>query len=268
MEKVRDSIVDGLFYPGERETLKKTVAGLLGKAVVPFTDAQAIITPHAGYDYAGMHIAHAFKAASDRFIRTIVLLGPVHRDPEKAISLSESAFFSTPVGSTAVDSSLVEALTEGSTTMIQNDIPHLEEHCLEIQLPFIQYLFPEATIVPILMGLPSQGNIRALSQALDVVFNETIDTTLFVISTNASPHTKPGAVEHYADSFIASIVSGADDRSVKACGFGCAVAVLSMKSVCMKPFLLSRGVSEVDKGAPKRTVAYVSIGMKKETGDE
>ena len=268
MEKVREAIVDGLFYPGEGEELKITVAGLLNKAEVPFTDAQAIITPHAGYDYAGIHIAHAFKAASNRNIRTIVLLGPVHRDPEDAISLSESAFFSTPLGSTAIDSSLVEDLTECSTKIMQNDIPHLEEHCLEVQLPFIQYLFPEAAIVPILMGLPSQGNIRAISQALDVVFSETIDATLFVISANASPYAEPEAAEHQADLFTASIINGAEDRSVKACGFGCAAAVLSMKSVCLKPFVLSRGVSEVDKGSPKRTVAYVSIGMKRETGDE
>ena len=92
-ERLRPPIVDGLFYPAKREALGALVDQLIADSPVPRGASPAVISPHAGYEYAGPVMAAAYRAVAMRPVRLAVILGPVHRDAEDGVFLPESAAF-------------------------------------------------------------------------------------------------------------------------------------------------------------------------------
>ena len=188
--KIRESIVNGIFYPSEEKELITLIENLMSQTERDPGDAFAIITPHAGYTYAGKQIARAFKSTINRQIKNIVIVAPIHSKQDPGIYLPESKFFLTPIGSIPVNQDLVDELLTCSTNILNKDIPHLEEHCIELQLPFIRYLFPNIPIVPILLGNSSEKNIKLLSNALQLTFSSSYDHTLFIITSNMSAYKK------------------------------------------------------------------------------
>ncbi len=249
--RVRDPIVQGIFYPDTREELEAEVFRFLAdgdKDVAIRPGATAIVSPHAGYPFCGAFIGSAFLAAAGRSVETVVILAPVHREPEDAIFLTESMYFTTPLGRIEVADDLVSELEASGTRIIRNDIPHLEEHAIEVQLPFIQHQFPKARIVPILMGRASVTNARLLAKALDLTFGEKSESTLFVVSSNLSNDTDREAasksvgelmrfIEH-AD--CEGLMTAYHEKSVTACGSGCIAALLCRSQAAGSAKLLSK----------------------------
>lgn len=185
---IRDSIVSGLFYPETGPLLKDKVEALL--ALYPYKGfAQAIVSPHGSYEYSGGIAALAWSAVAARqCIEHIVIIGPWHRAVQKGIFLSESSAFSTPLGQVEVDTDMIENLVGCNFGLHIDDIPHLGEHSIEIHLPFMKSLFPQARLTPVLIGLPDQATVLSLAHALSDVFKNRLKSTIFVISTNIAAH--------------------------------------------------------------------------------
>jgi AmmeMemoRadiSam system protein B len=122
---IRPPLVDGLFYPAKREALAAQIDDLLSRSEVPRAARFAVISPHAGYEYAGEVMAAAYRAIALRPVRTAVLIGPVHRDPEEGIFLPESTSFNTPLGQVPVDTEASASLMARDPLFRRNDIPHL-----------------------------------------------------------------------------------------------------------------------------------------------
>src|SRR4030042_277171 len=163
--RVRASTVDGIFYPADREGLAQRVQGLLAGGG-PAGTAGCLISPHAAYGYSGGPAAAAFQAAAAAPVQRVLLLGPVHREASDRLLLPESEAYQTPLGATAVDQETVRRLAARDPCFALDDIPHLEEHCLEVQLPFLQTLFPQARLVPLLMGRSPARLVDALAAAV------------------------------------------------------------------------------------------------------
>ena len=186
-KRVRSPVGAGLFYPEDRgEMLDKLRSFGLNDRRGGW--AQAIIAPHGAWNYSGALVADAFASAIERSgkIRRVVLLGPIHDKRENGLFLSNSHSFYTPLGNIAVDHKVSEELKFNSSFFEINDIPHLAEHSIEILLPFIKYCFPNASIVPILMGQPKAQYIYDLAQALKKVITPMLSETLIVVSCNLS----------------------------------------------------------------------------------
>jgi AmmeMemoRadiSam system protein B len=186
-KRIRSPVVNGLFYPEEKaETLVwiRSFGLERGKG----GSARAIIAPHGAWELSGKLAAAAFGSAAgrsgDRSPSQVVLLGPIHDQQEGGVFLSDSHSFQTPLGDIPVDQEITEKLALSSSLLEINDIPHLQEHSIEVLLPFVKYCFPHASIVPILMGQPAESSISALAYALRLVFTPLIDDTLFVVSCN------------------------------------------------------------------------------------
>ncbi|MCX7816697.1 MAG: AmmeMemoRadiSam system protein B [Syntrophales bacterium] len=154
---IRPSAVDGRFYPGNKVTLKKTVEILLESAVKsPVKDPIAIVAPHAGYIYSGQIAADAFKQVAGKDYDTVIILGTNHTSATlKGIALYPGDGFETPLGTVWIDQELVHTLLENSPDCVMDSSAHAKEHSIEVQLPFIQVLFPNAKIVPLVIGRPS-----------------------------------------------------------------------------------------------------------------
>lgn len=263
---MRTPIVDGIFYPAEKEKLESKIKELLADAPEPDPEIaapEAILVPHAGYSYTGELAAKGFKAVSSREINTVVVLSPVTRDAQDGIFLSDYDSFQTPLGEALVDRDAEAALLNHKGRICINNFPFLEEHSIEVQLPFIQYLWPKAKIVPIHIGRQNPGTVKQLSKALKEVFKDRMTSTLFVISANISPYLERSLAQEYADSFLSLVTDGdyekilsqLQKRKVLPNGTGCTAAVLGMSD---RPQAAVLGKS--DSGGDK-IVCYASLSI-------
>lgn len=269
--KVRDATVAGIFYPDDPSELEERVAALLEAARPAILNAKAIVSPHAGLDYSGDLSALAWKSSSARRIDTVLILAPLHRAEESQIFLPEADYFEMPTGRVSVDRDIVEELKDCGTVMSENDIPHFEEHGIELQLPFMIAQFPDARLVPVLVGKPTPAVIKALASALTLVFADRIDSTLVVLSTDLGSADDEHIAEAYADRFLksflaedgTSIIEGLGAGHVSACGSGCASAYFaSGLSKGSKPVLLGRHDSSASRETgEERLVHYAAIAF-------
>jgi MEMO1 family protein len=129
---------------------------LLARA--PSTDvpveAMSYIVPHAGYIYSGSvaAVAYAHMSRAGLKPRRVVVIGPSHRVYLQGIAVSEANIFRTPLGDIPVDGQAKRALLKRGDVIL-SDMPHAQEHSLEVQLPFLQALFGEFELVPLVVGI-------------------------------------------------------------------------------------------------------------------
>jgi len=268
--KIRASTVDGIFYPAEAAPLSALVGELLRLAESGPGGARCIVSPHAAYAFSGEVAAAAYRAAAGRAVERVVLLGPVHREPAERLCLPESEAFQTPMGSCEVDGTFLEKLAQASPRFLFDDIPHLEEHCLEVQLPFVQALFPRARIAPVLLGKPAPALVQALAEALRQALARDSDGTLIVASANMtlsrpleqSARELAAALELIRSGDGEALLQAASRRSVSTCGAGCIAAILSLERLWGgRAEILKLGDSLAAGGDRRKVVQYAAIAF-------
>ena len=182
MTVVREPAVAGQFYPEDRMELQALVGDLLA-AVEQSSDTppKALIVPHAGYVYSGAVAASAYArlAPYRNTIKRVVLLGPCHRVPVAGLALSGADSFRTPLGDVPVDHGTVAALVAKGVRVFEAS--HQYEHSLEVQLPFLQTVLGEFSIVPVVVG---EATARSVANLLEMLWAG--PETLIVISTDLS----------------------------------------------------------------------------------
>jgi AmmeMemoRadiSam system protein B len=168
---VKTPNVAGTFYPADAAELAATVKGFLedARASERAEDVVAIITPHAGYPYSGAVAATAFRQLEGRHPATVVLLGPSHYCASPSIAAGTYDGYETPLGVARVDGEFVAAVAERCADVTYTNVPFAREHCLEVQLPFVQTLFPEARVAPFIFCRQDPAATATFGGALDEV---------------------------------------------------------------------------------------------------
>jgi len=155
---IRPAAVAGSFYPADAETLRAQITGLLDSAAdtvsVSAQRLKALIVPHAGYVYSGPVAATAYRCLAPvrEQIRNIVLLGPSHHVYLRTIAAPEADQFATPLGKISVDQERLQQLIHQYPIIQTDPVAHSREHCLEVQLPFLQQTLDSFRILPLLVG--------------------------------------------------------------------------------------------------------------------
>ena len=205
MTAVRAPAVAGFFYPASARDLTDAVDGYLAGAA----DAgggrmpKAIIVPHAGYVYSAPIAAPAFAAlgkAADR-IRRVVLLGPAHRVAVRGLAAPDAAAFRTPLGDVPIDRAAIAALSD-LPYVAARDIAHRDEHCLEVQLPFLQRMLGDFALVPLLVGDATPDEVATV---LDRLWGG--PETLIVVSSDLSHYHDYASAQRMDASAAAAIES-------------------------------------------------------------
>jgi AmmeMemoRadiSam system protein B/AmmeMemoRadiSam system protein A len=151
----RPPAVAGSFYPGDPASLRDDLTACLAvqPAPTPAGLLKAIIVPHAGYVYSGSTAgkAYALLAPLAGRIRRVVLLGPCHRVAVQGLAAPTVQAFATPLGSIPLDRAALDALAD-LPQVVASDAAHAQEHSLEVQLPFLQTVLGEFTLVPLAVG--------------------------------------------------------------------------------------------------------------------
>ncbi len=213
MSAIRQPAVAGSFYSADAGSLATTVATLLDEAPHKDTAApKALIVPHAGYMYSGPVAATGYaqlEAHRHRYQR-VILLGPAHRAWFEGLAVSSADAFRTPLGDVPIDRAGLTAL--GVDVM---DTPHLHEHSLEVQLPFLQSVLREFRLVPIVVGDATPDQVAAV---LDALWDG--PETLIVVSSDLS-HYLPYDKAESIDARTCRAIEDLDGRRINhsmACG--------------------------------------------------
>jgi len=181
MNTVRKPAVAGLFYPSSADELQTLVNQYL-KKIKPSTEPapKAIIVPHAGYIYSGAIAASVYARLSPNSIKRVILLGPSHRVPLSGLAASSMTSFATPLGNIPVDKEAIdELLTLPQVSVFEP--AHSKEHCLEVQLPFLQTVLDEFTLIPLVVG---EATPEQVGEVLEKLWGG--KETLIVISSDLS----------------------------------------------------------------------------------
>lgn len=178
----RQPAVAGQFYPADSTDLRASVSRYLSEAQPIHPAPKAIVAPHAGYMFSGAVAGSAYAGWQNlgTAVRRIVLLGPAHRFYLRGMAVPAARQFLTPLGVVEVDQDAVNELANRPDVTV-DDRPHADEHSLEVQLPFLQVLFPAFTLVPIVVGVDNGDSVAAV---LEQLWGE--DDTRIVISSDLS----------------------------------------------------------------------------------
>jgi AmmeMemoRadiSam system protein B/AmmeMemoRadiSam system protein A len=185
---LRPPAVAGSFYPAERAALSDAIDGYLRAApAIPFAKpVRALIVPHAGYVFSGACAARAFKQVAGGDYDRVILIGSPHHAPVRGAALWAKGAWDTPLGRVPVDAAAARAMAAAGGPRVREDAePHRPDHCLEVELPFLQKLLrPGFAIVPVLVHAGGrEEDFDALGAALRAACDA---RTLIVVSTDLS----------------------------------------------------------------------------------
>jgi AmmeMemoRadiSam system protein B/AmmeMemoRadiSam system protein A len=206
-----------MFYEADTRVLQTQVDTMLADAGPREPTAlTGIIVPHAGHVYSGPVAAHAYRLVP-MSVRRVLLIGPSHFVPLRTMAASAAAAWRTPLGDVAVDTAEVTRLSEEfPRAVVVDDIAHGREHCLEVQVPFLQrVLAPDWALVPLVVG---HIDPEAVAEVIDDAM--TMPGTLLVVSTDLS-HYLPYRAAAAQDARTAEAISAVEPDRIAdddACG--------------------------------------------------
>lgn len=277
---VRRPYVAGSFYSRDQQRLRKDIEDCfrhkLGPGKLPVKGEKsrtitAIVCPHAGYMYSGPSAAHSYYAISEeKAPDTAVILCPNHTGLGSAVSLMCEGVWETPLGRIKVDSDLSKAVLNASDIIDMDESAHKYEHSIEVQLPFLQYIYGSVIgIVPICMGFQDIETSRNLGEAIAEAVK---GRNVLIIASTDMTHQEPQESASRKDHLVLAALANLDEIGVHEvvrmnhmtmCGYGpvSAAIVASKKLGANRGEILSYYTSGDITGDREAVVGYASAKL-------
>ena len=208
-DDVRPPAVAGAFYPAQPEQLEKMVDGFLAAATPSAVSGEirAIVVPHAGYVYSAPVAAFAYKAIQGKPYKTVVIVGNSHHEGYDGASVYNHGAFRTPLGDVKIDVDLANRLMAANPKLFYRESPHVQEHSLEVQLPFLQNVLGPFQLVPILLGTES----REVSDIVGDALAANVGPDTLVIASSDMSHYPSYDDAKFADGKVAAAIASGDE---------------------------------------------------------
>ena len=288
---LRHPAVSGLFYPDDEAALRTAVDSYLEEVDIKtlFDSVRSqtsigrpeektplvLVAPHEGFMFSGRVQASAYALVRGSTVDTVIVMGPSHQTRFKGVSVARDDAFSTPLGISGVDREfserLIKRLPASGGVAAGDEKAHLSEHAVEVQLPFLQRLFPSARIVSLLFGDYDLGTVTSLRDALCDTMDELKGGYLTVASSDLShyhPRTEAASLD---DTVIRGILrmdpetlyADMEAGRAEACGSGAILTgmLLANKRGEGRSAVLRRMDSGEVSGDRRKVVGYVSVVM-------
>jgi MEMO1 family protein len=265
--KIRKPAVSGTFYPSSQLALTSQLEGFFKDTEIEYSGEiiNALIAPHAGYIYSGKTAMFGYKQLyMDLILRKedsfkVIILAPNHTEYTNKIIIPDYNSFRTPLGDIKLNSTKIKAEI--------NNSPHEQEHAIEVQLPFLQYIFKKAnkefTIIPIIVGDVNAEEIKALAKDIN---SEITENTIIIVSSDLSHYQPQEKAQEIDNKTIHNILDRKTTASLDACGSN-PIKVLEEISILRswkEPKLLNYSTSGDVTRDKKAVVGYASISFTKE----
>ena len=273
MDVLRKSVIAGSWYPGDPSVLRKDIQNYF-KAVPDLAlegEIVALIAPHAGYIYSGQVAAYAYKLICGKKYDAVVVIGPSHRVAFSGVSIYSRGGYETPLGVVSVNKSLAEAIKDLNEIINEMPAAHLQEHSLEIQLPFMQEALGDFSFVPLVMGDQSENTCRKLAVAIHQAAG---DRKILIVASsdlshfhdyNTAKKLDEVILRHLKESDAAGLMETLTAGTAEACGGGpMVVAMLAARMFdANKAHLLKYANSGDVTGDKSSVVGYASAAYYK-----
>jgi AmmeMemoRadiSam system protein B len=281
--QVRRPTVAGSFYAGDAKTLKVQIEGCFlhsfGSSKLPKVNVNGprrvvgLVCPHAGYMYSGPVAANAYyELAEDGKPDTVVIMGPNHTGYGSALALMDEGVWRTPLGDVEIDTIVARALCHETGLLDVDELAHRFEHSVEVQLPFLQYLYDSGfKFVPLCFQLQDFESADEIGNALAEVLSE---RNAVVVASSDFTHYEPQASAERKDLTALEAVKAMDakrfiefveERNVTACGYGpIAATIVAAKALQAKEAKLLRYKTSGDiTGDRSSVVGYAAVSFTK-----
>jgi len=281
--KTRPPAQAGTFYPDTEGALRTKIHNCfldpLGPRSIPSIPATrddqlvAIVVPHAGYDYSGPVAANSyFQLASSGLRESVIILGPNHTGYGSDVSTMTDGQWATPLGEVPIDKSLAFSITRFSSLIDVEEEAHKREHSIEVQLPFLQFIYPRRfKFVPICMMLQDLGTSMEIG---DAIAKASAETGAMLIASSDWTHYEPyesarkkdmEAIEAVLEMDEKKFQDVIEEKSVSACGYGPVTAVIHASKIlgAKEAKLLSYQTSGDTAGDKSSVVGYAGIAFTK-----
>jgi len=280
---IRRPTVSGQFYEADAEELRAQIKSCflhkIGPQKLPEVNLHSqprsivgLICPHAGYMYSGHVAASAYyELAKDGKPDTVVLMGPNHTGYGSALSMMRQGAWQTPLGNVEIDTALADQIRQETNLIDVDEFAHRYEHSIEVQLPFLQFLYGVSfKIVPICFLMQDYDSAfevgSALEEALDTVNAVVIassDMTHYETAKNAAEKDQ-AALKAVIDLDAKQFYETVETRNITACGYAPITALITYaKGICAKAKLLNYRNSGDITGDHSSVVGYAAVSFKK-----
>jgi AmmeMemoRadiSam system protein B len=282
--KIRKPAVADAFYAGKRAELTKQITSCFmhrfGPGEVPEVVESGprkilgIVSPHAGYEYSGPVAANGYsKLARDGLPEVFVILGPNHTGYGSGVSIVTEGSWETPLGLVPIESTLARQIQKGSGIIDSDEEAHAFEHSIEVQLPFIQYMFKDsAKFVPICMMMQDLRTSREIAKS---IVEQLKGRDFLIIASSDFTHYEPQDAAVRKDEAAIEAITRLDDArlnelgesgKVTMCGYGPITTLIAAAKLLggVKAELLSHKTSGDVTGDKSAVVGYSSIVFSRE----
>ncbi|MBN1755952.1 AmmeMemoRadiSam system protein B [bacterium] len=277
MDNIRKPAVSGMWYPADSEALKAFLDSVFMETEdIPLEgDLWGLVSPHAGFVYSGGVAAHGFKLLARDVEKyreyTYVLIGACHRVASNSIAVWAEGGFRTPLGVVRVDEEVAQKLLDFDPVFKFDREPHIPEHSLEAEIPFLQYILGNnIKIVPILFGSQSSEHVDILTNALKKLDKE---YKLIYIASSDMSHYHPydvavemdrRAIGYTTALDTEALISGIRSGRVEYCGIGGVITLMNLAQA--KPnsravLLKYANSGDVPIGEKARVVGYCAVAF-------
>jgi AmmeMemoRadiSam system protein B len=222
------------FYDGDAGRLREHVDQLLAQASDSDLKGaiRGLVSPHAGYVYSGLAAAVGYKTLRGSKYEAVLMVGPSHREYFDGVSVYSGDAYRTPLGDVPIHQELRDALVEQSPLMELSETGHRGEHCLEVQLPFLQRVLEEFSIVPMIIGNQTRETCLSLGNAIAKATEG--KNVLLVASSDLShyhPYDAAVKLDHRVIEQVEAfdelaLMAQLDNERLEACGGGPVVSVM------------------------------------------
>ena len=211
---VRKPAVAGQFYPGNadelRDELQEFVSSKSGAE-----KALGIIAPHAGYIYSGLVAGKVYSEVA--VTGSVIILGPNHHGIGARTAIYPDGEWITPLGSVEIDSSLAALIKKHAPQVEEDTVAHLHEHSLEVQLPFLQFVRPDLSIVPLCLGFSDLASCTALGRGIAKAIRESGRDVLVVASSDMTHYESASSARAKDDEALKEILALNPEGLLKVC---------------------------------------------------
>ncbi|OLD14874.1 MAG: AmmeMemoRadiSam system protein B [Crenarchaeota archaeon 13_1_40CM_3_52_17] len=273
----------GTFYPDTEGELRTNIQNCflhaLGPRSIPSVPSTrddqlvGIVVPHAGYDYSGPVAANSYyRLASSGLRESVIILGPNHTGYGSGVSTMTDGQWATPLGDVPLDKSLASSIISRSGLIDVEDEAHRTEHSIEVQIPFLQFIYPRRfEFVPICMMLQDLETSKEIGNA---IAGASAETGAMLIASSDWTHYESHESAKKKDMEAIQAVLEMDEKKfqdtiegnhVSACGYGPVTAVLHASKVlgAKHAKLLSYQTSGDTAGDKRSVVGYAAIAFTK-----
>jgi MEMO1 family protein len=267
---VRQPAVAGRFYPRNPEGLRQEVESYLSpKESRNRISALGCVIPHAGYMYSGP-VAGAVYSAIE-LPQSIIILCPNHTGLGRPLAIMSSGVWETPLGAVPIDSALAASLKQKFPLLTEDSEAHRAEHAIEVQLPFLQALRPDASFVPVAVGTNQYELLAGLGVAIGELIASRRDPVLIIASSDMN-HYESDQITRVKDQKAIDRMLTLDARGlfdvvmkedISMCGYGPAVSMLTAAN-CLgarRAELIKYATSGDVSGDRRMVVGYAGIAV-------